>query len=173
MKYFGLFLAVVLFAATAFSQTGIVDRFYYVPLAQNVTDTIPGTQTGGGGNGACGWLYIGMDNLEYSAWAVDSVNFTISIDYSDTGVSPGSGSSANSTVPYLTATRTVGEDSIDNSSAGAPTIVTNVVRDRAAGVNKIEGGKWVRFRVVGINAAKFAAVAADRTIRLRIRTWKQ
>lgn len=165
-----LFVVLLVAPVLVFGQVA-QDQKFFVPLVLNETDTVPGTQTGGAGNGGAGWLYVGDLDVVYSVTSVDSTHFTVVIDYADTGYSASSGRSAYS-VGYKSYTVTTVTDSIANfADEAAPMNFTSRVVRHKGYVDNIPGGQWIRFRLFGVNVAdKFAATAAGRTVRLDVRT---
>jgi hypothetical protein len=167
MRTFICFLAVLLFVSLGNAQV-IQDHKFLVPLVNSEVDTIPGTQTGGIGNGGAGWLFVGMDDVYYTLTCVDSVQAVITFDYADSGYASASGSSAKS-VGFKAATRTVGEDSLIAvaDEANPKAMVSNCLRSKQGGIDKIKGAQYIR-AIITANSSKNAGLAADRTVRLHI-----
>lgn len=143
---------------------------YRVPLVANANDTIPGTQSGGVGAGAAGWIYVGDDYVSASLTSQDSVNVAWYIDYADTGYVSASTSSAK-TIGHFTVVRTAAADSmctaVTATWATHHGLLSKVLRGPSE--DNIPGASWIRFRLVcASTASKFAAAAADATVSLRV-----
>jgi hypothetical protein len=174
MKAILIFVALIFLVNMSNAQQVLTEKLYRVALVINETDTVPGNENGGIGAGGTGWLYVGPYDVEYSLTSQDSMNATILFDYADTGYISAAGSSAK-LVGLQAAARTVNEDSLVALAdvANPAGMVSNILRNRLGGVDKIEGGRYLRARILGVNVgSKLAGSTAGRTVSLRIRTLK-
>jgi hypothetical protein len=169
MRTFVLILAaVVLFGATAYSQATVLK--YRVPLVLNEIDTVAGTESGGLGNGKCGWIFVGDDYVYAALTAQDSVNVQWAIDYADSAWGPQTGGSAKVT-GFKTITAVAASDSMCTAVTAEWAdhfgLLTRELRSPVTDV--IPGAKWIRFRVKVPNvSSKMAASAADATVTLKV-----
>lgn len=173
-KLLFVLVALILVVGLANAQTITREYYFRVPTVQNETDTIPGTQTGGIGAGGAGWLFIGTDDVEYSLMSQDSSLLTITFDYADSGYASATGSSAKS-IGFKTRTRVIGEDSLSGAAAGGAnpkTMISAILRARGAATTGLEGARYIRARILGVNTAVHAGAASGRTVSLRIRCLK-
>ena len=169
MRTFVVFLALV-FAFSAASAQLVTNSFFRVPLVVSEVDTIPGTESGGVGNGGAGWFYVGTDDVEYSLTSQDSMGcLVVTFDYADSAYASASGSSAK-VVGFKSATRTVNEDSVSAPAnvANPKQFISNVLRCRDSGTDKIKGARWIRC-IITADANQTAGAAADRTVTLILR----
>ena len=162
-------VALLVVSTLAFAQGEIAVVKYYVPLAGTAVDTVPGTHTGGTGAGGAGWLNVGMaEDIVYSLVTLDSLHFTVHVDYSDTGYASATGTSAR-TIGFNTYAVNVGgsTDSVTTIPTGGlnPMDFESTILRQFGGTDNIPNGRWIRFRVTRIAGA---AAVADNTIRLSI-----
>lgn len=138
---------------------------YMVPLVQNETDTIPGTESGGLGNGKVGWMRVDGDDVYLTYSAVDSVQVNLYVDYADSGYSPGTGTSSYA-IPFGTVAVAAGDTLNSAAAASKMGIVVRTIRNPIT--NSIGGARYVRFRAFALNNANFAGLASDRVIRVTV-----
>lgn len=160
-------VALLLVSSLASAQPNIetTTKYYVYVSAKNTVDTIPGHQVGGGGAGTAGWMYVGQDDVYLSYWALDSVQTTFIVDYADSGVGSGTGSSAV-VIPFKSVTAAEGDTLFTADNTGDIGFVSRKIRAQAT--NGIGGARYIRLRALSLNADNFAAAAGDRVIRCTV-----
>lgn len=158
-------VALLLVVSLSEAQTVSMNKYYIYVSAKNTIDTIPGHQVGASGAGYAGWLYVGNDDVYATYWALDSTQSAFTIDYADSGVSSGLGSSSR-VIPFATITAAAGDTLFTADATGDIGLVKRTIRDQVT--NNIGGARWIRFRVANLNADNFAAAAGDRVLRLTV-----
>ena len=139
---------------------------YYVPLAGTAVDTVPGTQSGGAA-GAAGWLLIGAaKDVSYSITCIDSQQYTVIVDYADTGYTAAIGTSANDIGFKSYLALGISTDSVNSVAnvANPKNFMSRVLR-QAGGTDNIPGGRYIRFKITRIAGA---ATTASNTVRLMV-----
>ena len=167
MKTLLVVLALLLaFSTLSYSQgEGTITKFY-VPLAGTAVDTVPGTHTGGAA-GAAGWLFIGMaQDVNYSITCIDSQQYTVIVDYADTGYASATGTSANDVGFKSYLALGISTDSVNSVAnvANPKNFMSRVLR-QAGGTDNIPNGLWIRFKITRIAGA---ASTASNTVRLTV-----
>lgn len=177
--------ALVLLTGMSMAQPKITT--YLIPYVQNETDTIPGTHSGGLGAGKTGWHFVGDDYVQYSIHSRDSCLVRVFVDYSDTGWASATGSSAKSvgftTLPTATTGLVPGTlltTFASHTAADSLVAIADVANPmafhgnylRSPAIDYMPGGRYIRWRVFGVNTSeKHAAAAADRVLTLRVTQW--